>query len=478
MTVNPKLRRLPDSQWNEDGYTDEAHLARFALLQPDVISPSLTFLQGKEDARFPLSFSTEGMGNIKALNSMEYSLPIIGRLNKAVPLTVAASANSGIGFTQFTLVFKDRHFSRQYVLSSPNGIQVRVQEDPKQATGGWAYQCVLLPTTDPTATLPSGEGAVGTLWTSLFAPVAYSGSRGNESRVVAPGSMSNQLTYIRKSYRYEGNVTNRMINIELTVNGRPTRMWWEWEEYQHSLNWQFECENLYWYSQYNKDAKGRINLLDDNGNVIPIGSGVLEQIPNYDTYSFLTANKIKGAVRDALFGTSDAQKKNIELQTGTGGMEEFDTAMKRDALGSGFTQVAGDKFISGSGYNLGWGGYFNQYRHVDGNIITVVHNPLFDMGPRAENSPKHPISGLPLESYRMVFLDRSTYEGEANILMVTQKGREMLRWAVAGATVPPGFKGNDTRASDLDASSVHLMKAGGILIRRATHCLNLECTLS
>ncbi len=75
----------------------------------------------------------------------------------------------------------------------------------------------------------------------------------------------------------------------------------------------------------------------------------------------------------------------------------------------------------------------------------------------------------------MVFLDMSRYDGEPNIAMVYQKGRELIRWAVAGATVPRGFSGNNLRASDIDGGSVHLMKSCGISIRRATNCLHLEC---
>ena len=103
---------------------------------------------------------------------------------------------------------------------------------------------------------------------------------------------------------------------------------------------------------------------------------------------------------------------------------------------------------------------------------------MFDHGARAMNSRRHPVTGLPLESYRMIFLDMSTYDGQQNVTMVTRKGRELVRWAVAGASVPPGFSGNSLRANDIDGASVHFMKECGINIRRATNCLHLECNIS
>lgn len=474
-----KLQRLADQVWNQDTHTQEAHLASALLTQPDILSPVLTHLQGREDRKFPLSFITEGQGNVKVLNDVQYNYPVIGRLNKAVALSASITdPKPGIGFSPFTMIFTERHFVRQYVLMSPNGYQVRIMEDPKQVSGGYAYTVQLLPATDPLAFLPASECVAGTLWTKLFAPVATAGSRGNESNWATPGSMQNQLTYIRKSYRYEGNVQNRTVNIEIDVDGTKTNLWSDFMEWQYMTQWQEECETLYWYGEYNRDKKGVVNLKDENGVAIPIGSGVIEQIPNRDTYAKLTASKIKGVVRDALFGASDSQNMNIELFTGTGGMEEFDRAMKDEAAGSGYTVLPSDKFIEGNGSTMTFGGFFNAYKHVDGHVITVRHLPMLDHGPRALNSPKHPITGLPLESYKMMFLDRSTYDGDANIQKVVLKGREMLRWAVAGASTPPGFSGNNLRASDIDGSSVHFMKTGGINIRRATNCLYLECSLS
>lgn len=474
-----KLQRLPDTMWSQDGYTQEAHLASALLTQPDVLSPVLTHLQGREDKRFPLSFITEGSGQVQTLNDIQYNYPVIGKLNKAVALSKTnTDLKPGIGFSQFELTFPERHFVRQYVIISPLGFQARIMQDPQQTAGGFKYTCQLLPAIDPTAYLPASECQAGVLWTRMFAPVAYAGSRGNESNWASPGSMQNQLTYIRKSYRYEGNVQNKIVNIEIDVNGSKTKLWSDYMEWQYMSQWQEECETLYWYGEYNRDKQGKINLVDDNNVAIPIGSGVIEQIPNRDTYSVLTTRKIKGVVRDALFGASDSMDMNVELFTGTGGMEEFDNAIKNDIKSSGYTILNSGDFMSGSGSQMSYGGFFNQYKHIDGHIVTVRYLPLLDHGPRAMNSPKHPITGLPLESYKMMFLDRSTYDGEANLKMVTLKGREMLRWAVAGASVPPGFSGNSLRASDVDGSSVHFMKTGGINIRRATNCLYLECSIS
>ena len=474
---NAKRLRLYEDYFNAEGMTDENSLANALLTQPDVLSPVITHLAGREDKRFPLSFLTEGQGKVKYINDVEYDYPVMGRLNKAVKSSALVSG-TGVNSTRFKVRFDDKWFIKQYIIESEAGIQARVMEDPYEDGAGWVYTLQLV-TADSTDAVASGDVA-GKNWVQLFAPTAISGSTGNESNWVAPSKMRNQISLIRKSYRYEGNMPDRVVNFEFNVDGKKTDLWYDFEEYQHMLRWKEETEYALWYSKYNRSTDGSIALKDDNNKPIPIGAGVIEQIPNVDTYSSLTATKIKSVVRDALYGASDAQDMNIVLFTGLGGMEEFDTAMKSEvSAGSYIKNTDPANFISGGRTSLELGGFFTSYRHIDGHTVTVRHLPLFDHGARALNSPKHPVSGLPMESYRMIFLDMSTYDGETNVSMVSRKGRELVRWAVAGASVPPGFAGgNALRANDVDGASVHFMKETGIAIRRATNCLHLECVKS
>lgn len=476
-TDNNKLFRLYNDQFNADGMTDENALTNALLTQPDVLSPVITHLMGREDKRFPLSFLTEGFGNVKYINDVEYDYPVMGRMNKSVKC-IALVQGTGVAHSRFKVEFAEKWFVRQYIIEFPTGIQMRIMEDPYEGTnGGWVYTCQLITTNAQDAI--SSTDVVGENAIQLFAPSAMSGSRGNESNWVAPSKMRNQISLVRKSYRYEGNATNKVVQFQLPLASGTTNLWYPFEEYQHQLRWREEVESILWYSKFNKDANGVIHLKDDNGKPIPLGAGVLEQIPNYDTYSILTAQKLKTVVRDALYGATDASETNIVLFTGLGGLEEFDRAMKDElANGTYIKNTDPNSFVRGGSESLQFGGFFTSYKHIDGHNITVRQLPMFDHGARAMNSRRHPVTGLPLESYRMIFLDMSTYDGQQNVTMVTRKGRELVRWAVAGASVPPGFSGNSLRANDIDGASVHFMKECGINIRRATNCLHLECNIS
>ena len=272
--------------------------------------------------------------------------------------------------------------------------------------------------------------------------------------------------------------------------GKTTKMWMDYEEYRHMLKFKEECEMYYWYGQRTYSNDGTNRMVDENGQPVISGPGLFEQIINKDTYSTLTQKKIEDVIGDLFYGMTDATDKQVTLFTGIGGAREFDKAMRNyysSGVGTNSSVTAGQrgylttsesKFITGSGRSLGISGYFTSYDHVDGHTVNVVKVPLFDHGPVAQASKRHPDTGLPLESYRMVFVDQSTYDGQNNLQMINKKGREMLRWAVAGSVVPNGFTQTDTRASDIDGASVHMLKTAGILLRRFDTSLDLTCTAS
>lgn len=218
---------------------------------------------------------------------------------------------------------------------------------------------------------------------------------------------------------------------------------------------------------------------------------MLDQIPNYSTYSKLTYNKLQNTITDALFGQSDTDNMAITLHTGRGGIREFDRVMKEQGavvlgvIGGGNIS---DKFITGTGRELALGGFFTTMYHIDGYVIKVKHNPIFDYGKRAQNSPLHPESGLPLESYRMVFIDDADYDGQPNIQHVCQVGRKMQHGMIGGLTNAPrsyqiagGFNLSDDNikliSTEQDKSSYHRLSVCGIQIMRANKCFHLECVM-
>lgn len=477
---------------------------------PAELTTKLTWLLGDSTKSFPLAMATMGdivsadggfkktNSKVKELSDIQFTWPVMSRLNKACPVAVAPASllNVGLGNQPFTLTFTDNWLKRNYMIESPLGVQAYVLGDPIKVNEGFQYTLQLNAVAD-SVSVPASELAVGTLWSDLNTFNAESESRGTEFKRVAPGKYKNQMSIIRMSHQWAGNSANRVMSISINAEGKaPISLWMDFEQYQFERAWLEEVEHMFWYSRYNRRANGEIPLKDVfTGKSIPTGAGILEQVNNYTTYTRLTYTFLQNVVANAFFGQSDTDGISITLYTGRGGMREFDRAMKESgtiqnilAQGGG---AAADKFIKGdSNYDLLSTGFFSAMYHIDGYYIKVKHNPIFDYGRRAVKSPLHPETGFPLESYRMVFIDDGMFDGEPNLQFVAEKGRRMLHGVVAGLTpMPKQYKiiqnlsnigSGDLAAisSDIDASSYHRMSTGGVTLRRGNTSLHLEISPS
>jgi hypothetical protein len=477
-------------KFDSTGFTNENTLARALLTKPDTINPVITHLAGREDKKFPLTFLTEGQkGGYKTIevNDIQYDWPTIGKTkngDRIVSTTYQAGDKPGINHSPFYITTEGNWLKVQHIVMSPNGVQARVMERGKPVGSGRYLITLQLNGVASTDFCPLSELQPGTTWVMVGgAPVSESFSMGNESNVQTPGKMKNQISILRKSYKWGGNLTNKTVEVQFNVNGTPTNYWMPFEEWQHMMNWKQACEEHYWYSKYNRNADGSISMIDyDTELPIPTGAGVDDQITNRDTYSFLTYKKIKETVGDVMYGATDTGEMNVVLYTGLGGMEDFHEALLDKS--SGFSQITGDKFVTGSGRNLMLTGFFASFQHIDGHVVSIKHLPLLDKGARADNAPKHPITNKPITSYDMYFLDQSMYDGSPNVQMVAQKGRAMRRGVIKGMA-PLGmkadgsdFNGNDVISTEKDENSIHFLSSKGICIRRATHCFKLSCNLS
>jgi hypothetical protein len=482
MSVNGTNISVQKTFYNDSQMTDMNSLANALLSKPTELSPIITHLAGKDDKRFPLSFLTEGVGNVKSIDRLEYEYRVATHRLRTRPVAAApaTTTNLGIGGSSFEVSFPDKHFVFPYVLVSQSGVQARVMKEPQQdAVGSWKYTLQLV-NPSASATMPAADVAAGALFAQMFAPVGVDFSRGNASNWETPGKVRNKLTTVRKSYHMSGNAKDFVAEFSLpTKGGSTTKLWMDYEEYLHMLDFKEECEMYYWYGQKTYDASGQTFMKDENGQPVIVGPGLLEQIVNTDTYSTMTEAKLKNIIGDLFYGMTDAAQKQVTLYTGTGGAREFDEALKNHFAGGGGWKVGGEnRFITGSGRSLGLTGYFNSYEHVDGHMINVVKLPLFDHGAVAQARAKHPTTGYSLESYRMVFVDQSNYDGQNNLQMISKKGREAMRWCVAGSVVPRGFDSSSSRASDVDGASVHMLKTAGIALKRFDTSLDITCVAS
>lgn len=229
------------------------------------------------------------------------------------------------------------------------------------------------------------------------------------------------------------------------------------------------------YSKFNAKADGSVSLVGTNGRPVYIGAGLLEQIApaNRKPYTTLTLDLLDTFLSDLSYNILGQGERKFMALTGEMGMREFDRVLRAKA--TAYTLVD-NHFVSGSGQNLSLGGQFTTYRGLNGIEMTLKHFPIYDNP--VFNRKLHPVSGKPLESYRMTFIDYGMRDGESNIRKVVRKDREMVMWHVAGAVAPgAGHAKSITtmRANAKDGYQVNFLSEQGIMLSDPTTSGELFC---
>lgn len=493
------IRELQQDQYNSQGYTDETALARLMLAQPDRISTKLTRLwaEDKYASKFSFLAMTEGQGNVVTTNDVQYTWDIMGMMpHTAEVLVTNATVNAGQGNSYFKIVFPTNWVIPQYGLLAPDGItHCYVHGEPTPYDDGThtgEEYTLEIKTTDPSAFVNPANLVKGAVWIMTAPHVEESGSIGNRSNVMAPGKMTNQTSFNRYSKVIQGNLANKVVPIVFdkseTKSGKERSLWINEEQRQFELWMRMMNNHDLYLQEYNRLVDGRIVLKGRvTGKPVPIGSGIRETIKdigNYDTYGMhLPLAKLKNITGEIFWGETDAGTMEIVVHGGTGFGEDLSDAILRDAnsQGAGFMQAVGDKWVSGEGMHLSYGGKFTQYKTITGHTVTFKHDAMFDTGLLGEldkkNGNLHPRTGYPMSSHTGVFIDYSQYDGERNIQMVQMEGQANISGVVKGMSpIPASWGAVETRhlATDKDESRYEVKQSRGINMKNAKNCFILQ----
>jgi hypothetical protein len=249
---------------------------------------------------------------------------------------------------------------------------------------------------------------------------------------------------------------------------KSTNYWADYQEWAAMRQWYERLDRWTMYSKYNTSLDGSSTLTGTNGRPINIGAGLLQQIApsNRTTYTTLTLSLLDQFLSDLSYNIRGFGDRKFLMLTGEMGMREFDRVLREKA--SSYTLVD-SKIITGSGQELTLGGQFTTYKGLNGIEVTVKHFPVYDNP--VYNRQLHPVTGKPVESYRMSFFDISNYDGEANLQKVVRKGREMVMWYVGGSAAPgQGFSKSIStlRSNAKDGYSVEFLSEQGVMLKNPT----------
>lgn len=430
------------------------------------------------------------------MNDTQYVWNTLGRTKWTIEMVGLQNTNvtkPGLGHTLIEAVFTSNWANRFYGLVSPDKQHyVRVQEEPKQiAANRWKY-VLRISTGDASEYISLDNFVLGSHWVLAAPTVAASKSDGTTFNKRTPGKWTNQFGFYRFGFEITGNIANKVMNIEFPTedgNGKEgtTNLWAPWEMREFEIQKRVLLEEELWNSEYNRDTNGVIHLIDEQTNEpIPRGAGIkeiLKTTDQYDTYSTLTLSKFDGILNSLFSNRTDNTPTEIVVYGGTGAFRMFNQAIKNDANANNYYFKLGEEEIMSGGEYLSYGRYFNQYKNVDGHVVTFKKAKIFDVGTYAQMDRANGriYDNLPWESYNMVILDHSmTDDGERNIQLVAEKGREVITGVYRGLTnLPVEWEavermGLINLATRKDVASYEVMLSQGINMKSYTTSYFLE----
>ena len=468
-------------------------LANALVTKPHEISPTvISYLFGRFDQGNILDYITNGMGKTQIVENRQYEWNVMIEFDKAITIraaqwqgadvtTTAASTDTpGLNHTPITLWLEDKWFGPGAILAFDNkDYQVRVVGEAYQDGNEFVYTVVVAD--------GQPESYIDPTLLAQGKQVSRDGSAyeeySEEADIVnyqTPFKLRNHLTTMRLSYDITGSAVSSVMVISFKdpKSNKQTLYWSVYQEWVAMRQWFERIDRMTMYSKFNADSNGLVQLFGASGRPVYIGAGLLQQIApaNRKYYTTLTLELLDTFLSDLSYNILGMGERKFIALTGEMGMREFDRVLRAKA--SGYTLVD-TKFVTGAGQELTLGGQFVTYKGLNGVELTLKHFPIYDNP--VYNRQLHPITGKPLESYRLTFIDIGNRDGESNIQKIVRKDREMVMWHTGGSVAPGSGHAKSIstlRSNAKDGYSVHFLTEQGIMLTDPTTCGELVCDIA
>jgi hypothetical protein len=473
--LNNKLliKQMP---WHAN-MTELNHLGAALLTKPTVFESKMTqIFTAQRYSDNPLTTMLAGKQE-KTINTTAWEWNMKGATTR--PLVVVEAVEPSTNTTpgkykqHFKIKLDEDWFLPGDILhpgASNKKYQVRVQTQPFKHGNGYIYE-VRLMSDDPTLFLPTKYLAPGTQWAKLYSQYEEAAEQSGSTQYSLPIAMQNRMGRYRKKYRVTGDAANEVLAIKIPDNtGMLHDSWIKYAEVEYWEQWYRELERGYWYSRSTDTVIGA------NGRPIYSGPGVQEQMEDSHQhfYSTLTAKLIEEYLMDIFYSrVKPGKARRIKGFTGEYGMIQFHRAIMDWQKKNGFITVVDQVLITKESSDLnalalGAGFQYVRYRMANGSELELIHCPLYD--DREINFEIDPVTGYPMESQRITFLDfNGAGEGGTNIQLINRANSFKLGY-VHGLHSPYGPVNNKAMAHSGDYYEMHVQKQCGVHIEDVSRC--------
>lgn len=456
--------------------TELNHLGKALIAKPDKFESKIGELfTAQRYSDNPLTAMAIKEGRQENTNSSVWEWDM--RAASTRPLVVLEDVQAGEAFkgkykSTFKMKLDENWYEPGDVItpgSTNKKYQCRVQEERVPHGKGFIYTMRLM-SDDPQAFVPAQYFKPGTQWGKLYAQYAEAETQSGSTQYSLPITLSNRMSRFRKKYKVTGDAHDEVLAVKIPDSqGTYHDSWVKYAEVEYWQQWYREIERGFWYS------RSTDTVLSANGRPIRTGPGLQEQLEDshIQRYSHLTARLIEEYLMGIFYSrVKPGAQRRIKGYSGEYGMINFHRAIQDWAQKTGFIQVIDTLFIQkgSSEYNansLSAGYQFTKYRMANGAELELIHNPLYD--DREINFEIDPVTGYPIESQRITFLDFSG-EGKSSNVRIVNKNKSYKLGYVAGLSNPYGPNDGKLMSHSGNFYEMHVEKQCGMHVEDIGRC--------
>lgn len=474
-TLGNRLQ-IKEMQW-QSNMTEQSHLGRALLAKPAKLQSTMDKLFSAQNYYSDNPLGSALMGTAhgeETIGTTAWEWELKGA--DCRPLVVVENIEpSAATYGKFKKTFKLKLDENWYlpgdVLSpgtSDKRFQVRVQNQVQKHGDGWVY-IVRVNSDDNQANIPAKYLTTGQQWGKLFSQYEEGAEQSGSTIFSLPIAFANKMSKFRKEYRITDYASTEVLAVKVADSkGKLHDSWMRYADVEYWMQWYRELERGRWYSRSTESVVG------GNGRPVRSGAGVQEQLEDSHVhrYSHLTAKLIEEYLMDIFYGRVKPGKgRRIKGYTGEYGMIQFHRAIQDWQNKNGFiknVELFTNKVQSDIHTNAMETGYqFVRYNMANGSSLELVHNPIYD--DRSLNFEIDDVTGFPVESQRITFLDFTGEGGKSNIKIMKKKDGMAFTY-VEGMYGPYGPKNGGSSAHSGSYYEMHVEQSEGIHIEDITKC--------
>lgn len=466
-----------EMEWSAN-MTEQSHLGRALLAKPHKFIDKMDQLFSASNYYSDNPMSSMLMGQKKTeetIAATEWEWDLKGANTRPLVILENVVPVSDTTPGKFRRTFKAKFDENWWVAgdvitpgTSNKRFQCRIMEEPRRHGDGWVYTLRLM-SDDSALSLPVAHLTPGTQWAKLYSQYEEAAEQSGSTQYSLPISLRNKMGKFRKKYKVTDYASTEVLAVKVPdSNGKLHDSWIRYAEVEYWQQWYRELERGYWYSRSTDTVIGA------NGRPVRSGPGIQEQLEDshIHRYSHLTTKLIEEYLMDIFYSRVKPGKgRRIKGFTGEYGMLQFHRAVENWMNKSGFiknVEIFTNKVSSEYHTNALEGGMqFVRYNMANGSSLELVHNPLYD--DREINFEIDPVTGFPVESQRITFMDFSGEGNKSNLKLINKKDGFAFTY-IEGLYGPYGPKNGGSSAHSGSYYEMHVEKSCGLHINDITKC--------